>query len=138
MFAIQGGIYSITAPLWGKLCDWGINSRYLGISGCMFTLVCLILIGPLPFLPIDTAFVGPSVGGVLLEKVGFRSATVYLFVIEVALIVLLIANTIYRKVSKQQIVLLIAEKIHRFAYRRHPQLPTEQTPLVAQGSFKSV
>ncbi|XP_067138893.1 MFS-type transporter SLC18B1-like [Centruroides vittatus] len=129
IFVTAGLSYSISAPIWGFICDHKINTKCLSIVGGILLSVSFLLIGPAPFLNIpsqlwlvifslaitgigvsccyvspfigalqDTVhirgypedittyglvssmagsaqsfgnFIGPSLGGYLLEKIGF-------------------------------------------------------------------
>ncbi len=54
MFVIEGGIYAITAPVWGYLCDRKVQPKIVTLIGSIFIVVGFLLIGPAPFLPLDT------------------------------------------------------------------------------------
>ncbi|GFT51678.1 MFS-type transporter SLC18B1 [Nephila pilipes] len=154
MFALNGTVYAMTAPLWGWLCDKKCNSLTLSLVGCCINIFSLLLIGPAPFikeepaiwiviislflmglglgaklvcaftgclqdtmnrgLPPDLstyglvssmiassqslgAFMGPSVGGYLLETVGYQKSSMALLVLETVLILLLVVSIATRK-----------------------------------------
>ena len=46
----SGLVYALIAPLWGKLCDRGINSLALSICGALFIIDGFQLLGPAPYL----------------------------------------------------------------------------------------
>lgn len=136
MFMISSGMYAATTVFWGKLADMNVHPKLL--MSCASSLMCVayLLLGPLPFFPMDThlwlcavalafhgfgiggeivitnvdalregvrqglpdntetygviggvfaafvqigAFAGPSVGGVLLQAYGFRTASLFPF-----------------------------------------------------------
>lgn len=54
MFVIEGGIYAVTAPLWGYLCDRKVQPKIITLIGSLFIVCGFLLIGPAPFLPLDT------------------------------------------------------------------------------------
>lgn len=143
IFVITGAIYAITTPIWGKLCK-SCDTRVLCLVGGILCLLGFMIIGPLPFIDIESsltlvitalvliglgtgvklvaalvgsfqysihelgmpdnkstfgicssiyhtatsvgAFVGPTVGGFLLEKLAYRTASYFLFLTELLLI----------------------------------------------------
>lgn len=54
MFVISGGVYALSAPLYGWFCDKTDNPKLLTISGTIFIAVAFCLIGPAPFIPTET------------------------------------------------------------------------------------
>ncbi|GFR14019.1 MFS-type transporter SLC18B1 [Trichonephila clavata] len=50
MFALNGIVYALTAPVWGWLCDNKSNSLTLSLFGCSINIFSLLLIGPAPFI----------------------------------------------------------------------------------------
>lgn len=55
MFVINGGIYAISAPFWGWVCDQPhMKPKYVTVIGCVFVAGAFLLIGPAPFLDIPT------------------------------------------------------------------------------------
>lgn len=54
MFVINGGIYAATAPAWGWLCDKNVTPKVITIIGTVLVALGFSLIGPAPFLPINT------------------------------------------------------------------------------------
>ncbi|XP_076361680.1 MFS-type transporter SLC18B1-like isoform X2 [Tachypleus tridentatus] len=69
-FVISGAIYSITAPIWGWVCDHLPSTKPITLLGCTFMIICELLLGPTTFLPIDTqlwlVFVSLSVFGLAI------------------------------------------------------------------------
>ncbi|XP_030764996.1 MFS-type transporter SLC18B1-like isoform X1 [Sitophilus oryzae] len=49
MFVINGGVYAITAPGWGWLCDNFIPPKFVTITGSVLVAAGFCLIGPAPF-----------------------------------------------------------------------------------------
>ncbi|XP_076270313.1 MFS-type transporter SLC18B1-like isoform X2 [Rhynchophorus ferrugineus] len=49
MFVINGGVYAITAPGWGWLCDNYIPPKIITVTGCVLVAAGFCLIGPAPF-----------------------------------------------------------------------------------------
>ncbi|XP_026323655.1 MFS-type transporter SLC18B1-like isoform X2 [Hyposmocoma kahamanoa] len=55
MFVINGGVYAISAPAWGWLCDRpSIKPKYVTIMGCIFIAAGFLLVGPAPFFDMPT------------------------------------------------------------------------------------
>uniref|UniRef100_A0A1B6CRM2 Major facilitator superfamily (MFS) profile domain-containing protein n=1 Tax=Clastoptera arizonana TaxID=38151 RepID=A0A1B6CRM2_9HEMI len=50
MFVINGGVYAITAPCWGWLCDNKISPKIVTLLGCILLFIAFSLIGPAPYL----------------------------------------------------------------------------------------
>ncbi|XP_029831388.1 MFS-type transporter SLC18B1 [Ixodes scapularis] len=72
VFMIPGLFNCAVVPVWGKLCDWKVNTKLLTSIGALFVLLYLLLVGPAPFMPFDTklwlvilsmAFFGVGIGG---------------------------------------------------------------------------
>ncbi|XP_054156784.1 MFS-type transporter SLC18B1-like [Oppia nitens] len=148
IFVISGGIYAITTPIWGRLCDKGFNPKKLCLFGSILSLVGFTFIGPLDFIAIEPqlwlvitslvfiglgiasklvtafisalhdsihrrgfpddistyglvsamffcacsigAFIGPTLGGFLLETIGYRKSTLVILVIDIILVLIII------------------------------------------------
>lgn len=56
MFVIEGGIYALTAPIWGYLCDRKIQPKLVTLFGALLIIAGFLLIGPAPFIPVETYF----------------------------------------------------------------------------------
>jgi drug/metabolite transporter superfamily protein YnfA len=54
MFIIYGGVYAITAPGIGWICDKLFPPLYLMLAGAFCIFGAFILIGPAPFLKMET------------------------------------------------------------------------------------
>ncbi|XP_025928588.1 MFS-type transporter SLC18B1 isoform X4 [Apteryx rowi] len=68
--------YSLSSPLLGLLSDkLPYLRKWLLVSGGLITAVCFFMLGPAPVLHIERAFVGPTLGGFLYEKLGFEWAS---------------------------------------------------------------
>jgi MFS family permease len=148
VFIINGGLYAVTAPAWGWLCDRALQPIYAGLIGAVTIFVGFLLIGPVPFIPVETvlwltcvgllihgiglgatlvaafvmalresinhgfadniqtygltsalwtssfalgAFVGPSIGGILLDEVGFQWASVFVLGVQAVLTILILS-----------------------------------------------
>lgn len=53
MFVINGGVYAVTAPLWGYMVDKIMNPKLASCFGSAFIAVSFCLIGPTSFLPVE-------------------------------------------------------------------------------------
>ncbi|XP_054708869.1 MFS-type transporter SLC18B1-like [Uloborus diversus] len=159
IFVITGGIYAITTPIWGKICDKGTNPLLINIGGYLMTCVGILLIGPVPFIPFHAtlwtvigslvviglglsaklvssfvgalqntiergfpdnlatygmvsalfstacstgAFIGPSIGGFLLDNTGYRMGTVVIFSFELFFLCILSGYMIVRTVRTRR------------------------------------
>lgn len=54
IFVISGATYAGTAPFVGMICDRRVNPRVMILIGSVFTVLSVFLVGPAPFLPLDT------------------------------------------------------------------------------------
>jgi hypothetical protein len=54
MFIIYGGVYAVIAPFMGYICEKMRKPMYLILVGAVLNLVAFILIGPAPFIEMDT------------------------------------------------------------------------------------
>ncbi|PZC87305.1 hypothetical protein B5X24_HaOG201541 [Helicoverpa armigera] len=119
MFVINGGLYAISAPGWGWLCDHpAIRPKYVIAVGCAFVAGGFLLIGPAPFFDMNTAsglpnsietyglvsgmwtstfalgaFIGPTVSGLLFDSIGFRNSTLFVFILHVVTMVMMLMFT---------------------------------------------
>jgi len=54
IFIINGGVYALTAPLWGFLCDKISRPQYVTLFGSIFIFISFLIIGPVSFIPVET------------------------------------------------------------------------------------
>ncbi|CAG5036397.1 unnamed protein product [Parnassius apollo] len=79
MFVINGGVYAVSAPAWGWLCDHpSIKPKYVTIIGCLFVASAFILIGPAPFINLPT-LMWMTILGLVLHGMGMGSQLVASF-----------------------------------------------------------
>ncbi|XP_060810410.1 MFS-type transporter SLC18B1-like [Amyelois transitella] len=79
MFVINGGVYAISAPAWGWLCDRPtIKQKYVTVIGCVCISAGFLLIGPAPFLNIPT-LKWVIITGLVLHGLGMGSQLVASF-----------------------------------------------------------
>lgn len=55
IFIITGGIYAVTAPVWGRFFDAGYEPKMFILFGCALDAVGFALLGPLPIVPYRTS-----------------------------------------------------------------------------------
>jgi len=90
MFVIEGGVYAITAPLWGLLCDRKCRPKIVTLAGALFLAGGFIFVGPAPFIPHETTLplaitglvvLGVGIGAELVSGfiAAFREATFHGF-----------------------------------------------------------
>ncbi|KAF4531128.1 hypothetical protein B566_EDAN019101 [Ephemera danica] len=54
VFIVSGGMYAVMAPLSGYLCDHGVRPKVISALGNLLIASSYILMGPAPFIPLDT------------------------------------------------------------------------------------
>lgn len=54
IFVINGGVYALTAPIYGWIIDKYLNPKIATIAGTMLICVGFCLVGPASFIPIPT------------------------------------------------------------------------------------
>ncbi|XP_076365842.1 MFS-type transporter SLC18B1-like isoform X2 [Tachypleus tridentatus] len=174
LFIASGGIYAVGTPVWGYVYD-KIFDSYLTMSTS--SIVCaasFILLGPAPFLPLETTlwlviiaqvllglgaggkvgfnhslrvtvfrgfpdeiptltivsglfnctlalggFIGPFIGGTLLDHMGYENGTMVLLGIEMAVLVITIIHSLWTIIT-------------RFCGRSE-----ELKPILSNGSLRS-
>ncbi|XP_057364679.1 MFS-type transporter SLC18B1-like [Daphnia carinata] len=79
MFVIEGGIYAVTAPLWGYLCDRKVQPKIITLIGALFIVFGFLLIGPAPFIPLETTL-NLAVTGLVIMGFGVGAELVSGFV----------------------------------------------------------
>ncbi|KOB76272.1 putative MFS-type transporter [Operophtera brumata] len=73
MFVINGGVYAISAPFWGWMCDQPyIKPKYVTVIGCFFVAGAFLLIGPAHFFDMPT-ILWVCVSGLVLHGLGIGS-----------------------------------------------------------------
>ncbi|KPI93562.1 MFS-type transporter C6orf192 [Papilio xuthus] len=79
MFVINGGVYAVSAPVWGWMCDHpSIKPKYVTVIGCMFVASGFLLIGPAPFIDMPT-LMWMTILGLVLHGLGMGSQLVASF-----------------------------------------------------------
>lgn len=78
MFVINGGVYAITAPGFGWLCDKFCLPKMVTVLGTVLIAAGFCLIGPAPFIPVPT-MIWLSVMGLVLHGLGMAAQLVASF-----------------------------------------------------------
>lgn len=53
VFVINGGLYAITAPIWGWSVDKYLNPKVASLTGNLLIVAAFCLIGPASFVPME-------------------------------------------------------------------------------------
>lgn len=78
MFVINGGTYALTAPCWGWLCDKKLLPKLATLMGCILLVVGFSLIGPAPYIPIESTL-WVTVLGLMIHGLGIAACLVASF-----------------------------------------------------------
>lgn len=78
VFVINGGVYALTAPLWGYLVDKIVSPKLASCMGSIFIAMAFCLIGPTSFLPIEVKL-STIIVGLVLQGVGISAQLVSSF-----------------------------------------------------------
>lgn len=78
IFVINGGIYAVTAPIWGWLVDKWMNPKISSFTGTLFIMAGFCAVGPAPFIPIETKL-SNVILGLVLHGVGISALLVSSF-----------------------------------------------------------
>ncbi|KAG8036441.1 hypothetical protein G9C98_003763 [Cotesia typhae] len=80
MFVLNGGTYALTAPAWGWLCDRRMRPKVIkeahGFPNNFETYGLISALWTSSFAL--GAFIGPSLGGILLDNINFRNASMFI------------------------------------------------------------
>jgi len=79
MFVIEGGVYAVTAPFWGFLCDRKIQPKIIMMFGAFFVAGGFVLVGPSPFIPLDTSL-PLAISGLVVLGIGIGAELVAGFI----------------------------------------------------------
>lgn len=78
VFVINGGIYALTAPLWGWTVDKYMSPKLASLIGSIFIIFGFCIIGPASFIPLETEL-GTIIGGLILHGIGIAALLVSSF-----------------------------------------------------------
>lgn len=75
VFVINGGIYALTAPVFGCMVDKFLSPKVCSTMGCFLVVVGFLIVGPASFLPIETTL-DVVVIGLVLHGLGIAAVLV--------------------------------------------------------------
>lgn len=78
IFVINGGVYALTAPIWGWLVDKLMNPKIASLLGSIFIAAGFCTIGPASFIPLDTKL-SNVILGLILHGLGISAVLVSSF-----------------------------------------------------------
>ncbi|KAF5270493.1 hypothetical protein FQA39_LY08371 [Lamprigera yunnana] len=78
MFVVNGGIYAITAPGFGWICDKNVKPKIVIVLGTVLVAVSFCLVGPAPFIPGKTVL-WVTIIGLVLHGLGMAAQLVATF-----------------------------------------------------------
>ena len=78
MFVVNGGVYALSAPVWGYLCDKRLPPIIVTLLGSVCIAVAFLFIGPVPFIPVPTSL-GLCIGMLFIHGLGFAAQLVAAF-----------------------------------------------------------
>jgi len=78
MFVINGGMYAVSAPLWGWACDKHLDPKNVIVAGSVLVTSGFLILGPAPFLPFETLY-EVCILGLVLHGIGFGGEVVSAF-----------------------------------------------------------
>ncbi|CAH0558248.1 unnamed protein product, partial [Brassicogethes aeneus] len=78
MFVINGGIYALSAPVFGWLCDKFCTPKCVTIFGTILVAIAFCLIGPAPFIPVQTTL-WLTIAGLVCHGLGMAAQLVASF-----------------------------------------------------------
>lgn len=79
IFVINGGVYALTAPIWGWMVDKStINPKTVSFFGCLLIAAGFCLIGPASFIPLETDL-NLVIVGLVLHGLGIAAILVSSF-----------------------------------------------------------
>ncbi|CAL8093259.1 unnamed protein product [Orchesella dallaii] len=80
VFIVNGGVYALTAPMWGFVCDWLSRPVYVTILGNIMIFISFLIIGPASFMPFDT-ILWVTIVGLAIQGIGFGCCLVAGFIV---------------------------------------------------------
>ncbi|KAG5883594.1 hypothetical protein JTB14_004788 [Gonioctena quinquepunctata] len=78
MFIINGGVYAMVAPVFGWLCDKFCHPKVITVIGAVLVAAGFCLIGPAPFIPVQTTL-WLTMFGLVLHGLGMAAQLVASF-----------------------------------------------------------
>ena len=80
MFVIQGGMFALSSPCWGYLCDRRINGILIAFIGAILNSLAFVFMGPVSFIPIPT-ILSVCIAALALQGTGVAAQQVASFAI---------------------------------------------------------
>ncbi|XP_035897181.1 MFS-type transporter SLC18B1-like [Anopheles stephensi] len=78
VFVINGGVYALTAPIWGWGVDKFLNPKVVSAVGCFLVVGGFCMVGPASFIPLDTNL-SYVITGLVLHGLGIAAVLVSSF-----------------------------------------------------------
>lgn len=78
MFVVNGGLYAVTAPAFGWICDKNVMPKWIIVIGTVLVATGFCLIGPAPFIPMDTV-IWVTIVGLVFHGLGMAAQLVASF-----------------------------------------------------------
>jgi len=75
MFVVNGGIYAISAPVWGYLCDKKLPGKLVTAVGALLIAGSFVFLGPIRIVPFPTTY-EVCIAALVAHGVGFAAALV--------------------------------------------------------------
>nr|CAD7429371.1 unnamed protein product [Timema monikensis] len=79
MFVLSGAMYTITAPLVGRLCDTRVYPKKFISIGSVLIIISYLLVGPFPYLPLEP-LLWMCVVGLIIHGIGITLILVPCFI----------------------------------------------------------
>uniref|UniRef100_A0A182QYW8 Major facilitator superfamily (MFS) profile domain-containing protein n=1 Tax=Anopheles farauti TaxID=69004 RepID=A0A182QYW8_9DIPT len=78
VFVINGGVYALTAPVWGWSVDKFLNPKIVSAVGCFLVVGGFCMVGPASFIPLETNLTY-VITGLVLHGLGIAAVLVSSF-----------------------------------------------------------
>jgi len=75
MFVINGGVYAMSAPIWGYLCDKKLPGKLVTAIGAFLIAGSFVFIGPIRILPFPTTY-EVCIASLVAHAIGFAASLV--------------------------------------------------------------
>ena len=78
MFVLNGGMYALSAPCWGYICDKKKSPHLVTLLGSLIVVIAFLLVGPAPFFYMEITM-AQTVISLILHGLGFGGVLVSTF-----------------------------------------------------------